>query len=221
VRNVCRCRVIQHTIILLAVAVFVRDAAAQDSATIRVRIRSDSGHIIRYSLAAVLRQGIDSLRLVTRAMGDTAGTSTLRFIAGDSLLLSARGIGHKEARLSLPARLPPDTTLDVSLASESLGLEAVTACDGYAAFRLWVPQAQADSTMPLHIVVRDRDFVERRDAVGQQTRDHIYLVWGRPGVYDVEVSSPGYRTWSARQLVVQGGQCGPITRDLRVHLERR
>jgi hypothetical protein len=221
VRNVCRCPVVQRIIHVLAVAVFVRDAAAQDSATIRVRIRSDSGYIIKYSLAAVLRQGSDSLRLVTRALADTAGTSTLRLIAGDSLLLSVRGIGYKEARRSLPARLPPDTTLDVSLAAESLGL-AVTACDAnYAAFRLWVPQAQADSTMPIHIVVRDRDFVERQDAVGQQARDHIYLAWGRPGEYDVEVSSPGYRTWSARRLVVQGTWCGPITRDLRVHLERR
>jgi len=221
VRNVRRWSIVQPIISLLAIAVCVGDAAAQDSATIRVRIRSDSGHIIEYSLAAIFRHGTDSLRLLTRGIADTAGMSTLRFITEDSLLLSVRGIGYKETRQWLPARLPLDTTLDVNLVSESLGLEAVTACDAHAAFRLWFPQAQADSTMPIHIVVRAGDFVERRDAVGQQTRDHIYLAWGRPGVYDIEVSSPGYRTWSARRLAVQGAACGPITRDLRVHLERR
>jgi len=206
---------------LLAVAICVSDTVAQDSATVRVRIRSDSGTIITMSFAAVLSQGTDSFRLVTRAVTDTAGTATLRFIARDSLVLSVRGLGYKEARLSLPARLPPDTTLDVSLALSPLQLEGVMACDAHAAFKLWVPQAQSDSTMPIHIVVRGANFVERRDAIGWQTRDHIYLAWSRPGVYDVEVSSPGYRTWSARRLVVEGTQCGPITRELRVHLTRR
>lgn len=219
-RNRFRCPLVQDFLHLLAVVVLVPDAAAQDTATMRVRIKADSGHI-SMALAAVLRQGTDSSRLVTRAIADTAGTATLRFTPGDSLVLSVHGIGYKAKRLELPTRLPPDTTIDVTLASSPLRLEGIFACDGSAAFRLWVPQAQADSTMPIHIVVRDRDFVERHDAVGWQTRDHIYLAWQRPGVYDVEVSSPGYRTWSARRLVVEGTPCGPITRELRVRLTRR
>src|SRR5688572_29571873 len=207
---------------LLAIALSVSGTAAQDSATIRVRIRSDSGHIIKYSLAAVLRQGPDSLRLVIRAVADSLGLSTLRIIPGDSMLLSVRGIGYKEARVSLPTRLPADTTVDVSLNAESPGLlEGITACDAHSAVRMRVPQAQVDSTIRIHIVVRDRDFIERKDVVGQPSRDPIHLAWGRPGVYDVEVSAPGYRTWSARRLIVQAGSCGPITRELRVDLERR
>lgn len=220
-RNVCR-PVVFLVFLLLPVAVVVRDADAQDSATIRVRIRSDSGHIIKYSLAAILRQRPDSLRLVTRAEADTLGTATLRVIPGDSLLLSVRGIGYRESRSSLPTRLPADTTVDVSLDAESGGLlEGITACDAHSAFRLTVPRARADSTMRIQIVVRDGDFVERRDVDGQPSRDPIHLVWGRPGVYDLEVSSPGYRTWSARRVVVQAGPCGPKTREFQVDLERR
>ena len=219
--NAARCPLARRILYPLSVVVFVTDAGAQDSSTVRVRIKPDSGRI-SMALAAVLRQGPDSLRLVTRGVADSAGIATVRFVAGDSLVLMVRGLGYEEARLALPARLPPDTTLDVTLAHSRITLSEVVACGGSPAIRLVVPQAQADSTMPIHIVLRDRDrdTVERRDAVGWQAHDHIYLSW-RPGVYDVEVSSPGFRTWSGRRIVVKAGPCGPITRELRVHLTRR
>jgi len=111
------------------------------------------------------------------------------------------------------------------VAFASLGCESSTVCASLPAWALEITVIDSITRVTpaatSTLTVRDSDFVEvDTDSLAQRNRPFTFVAAnGRPGVYSVLIQTPGYRDWSANDLVVHAKQCGVKTVKLTALLQ--
>ncbi len=77
---------------------------------------------------------------------------------------------------------------------------------------------RADSALA---VIRDRGYVDTLRLVGFYGSEPASLGGsnGRPGVYELTITRPGYATWTATQLMASEGACGLEGARVTAHLQ--
>jgi hypothetical protein len=124
-----------------------------------------------------------------------------------------------------PTRRNAACALVAGVAFASLGCESSTVCAALPAWALEITVidsiTRVTPTATSTLTVRDSDFVEvDTDSLAQRNGPFTFVAAnGRPGVYAVLIQTPGYRDWSANDLVVHAKQCGVKTVKLTALLQ--
>jgi hypothetical protein len=158
-------------------------------------------------------------RVIDGAGAEMSSASSVQFLSRDTTFATVDGTGLVTARRSGSAWIVARLPIAGGELRDSISVTFV--CDGSAAFALYVTIKDSLSGATPSVVSnwRVRD-VTGTFADSGLALDSFFSVNERVGTYRVDVTAPGYRDWSADNVVVTRGVCHVNRVNLTARLQR-